>query len=50
MEIKDIKQIYKWLDEGHTGSEIAKFTMINPDIIDKIMELKKADVNLEIYA
>jgi len=45
-----LKRIWEMLDEGYSGKEIANFFYINPDIIDSIIELKKAKVNLDVYA
>lgn len=50
MKIEDIETIFTWLSDGHTPSNIALFTGINPDIIDSICDLYTANVDLELYA
>lgn len=50
MKFSVLKRIWDMLDEGYSGKEIADFFYINPDIIDMIIDLKKAKVNLDVYA
>jgi len=51
MNIKDLTLMFEWLDSGqYTTTDIAEFTGINPNLIDSIVEIYEAKVDLELYA
>jgi len=50
VKLKVLASIFKWLDEGYTPLAIANWSGINPDVIDSINELRKIDVDLELFA
>lgn len=50
MNIKDVIKIFEWLNDGHTPESIALFTGIYPDLIDSIVVIYEAKVDLELYA
>ena len=49
MKLKVMINIFKWLDEGYSPLALANWSGINPDIIDTINELRKTNVDLDLY-